>query len=154
MSVSSVQHTSVRNEALAILSRLGVPDSTFAPEGLPASSPITGEVITHARITSPEEASATVGRAEQAFTVWRTVQAPHRGEFVRLLAEELRTAKEDLGWLVTLETGKILSEGFGEVQEMIDICDFAVGLSRQLYGRTIATERAEHRMMGLPLRKR
>jgi len=79
--------------------------------------------------------------------VWRTVPAPHRGEFVRLLAEELRTAQEDLGRLVTLETGKILSEGFGEVQEMIDICDFAVGLSRQLYGRTISTERADHRMM-------
>src|SRR6516164_9436739 len=147
MSVSSVQYTSVRNESLAILSRLGVPESAFAGEGLPASSPITGEVITHARITGPEEASATIGRAEEAFTVWRTVPAPHRGEFVRLLAEELRTAKEDLGRLVTLETGKILSEGAGEVQEMIDICDFAVGLSRQLYGRTIATERADHRMM-------
>ena len=147
MSVSSVQYTSVRNESLAILSRLGVPESAFAGEGLPASSPITGEVITHARITGPEEASATIGRAEEAFTVWRTVPAPHRGEFVRILAEELRTAKEDLGRLVTLETGKILSEGFGEVQEMIDICDFAVGLSRQLYGRTIATERADHRMM-------
>jgi len=147
MSVSSVQYTSVRNEAHAILSRLGVPESAFAGEGLPASSPITGEVITHVRITSPEEASATIGRAEEAFAVWRTVPAPHRGEFVRLLAEELRTAQEDLGRLVTLETGKILSEGFGEVQEMIDICDFAVGLSRQLYGRTISTERADHRMM-------
>ena len=147
MSVSSVQYTSVRNESLAILSRLEVPESAFAGEGLPASSPITGEVITHAQITGPEEASATIGRAEEAFTVWRTVPAPHRGEFVRILAEELRTAKEDLGRLVTLETGKILSEGFGEVQEMIDICDFAVGLSRQLYGRTIATERADHRMM-------
>ena len=73
--------------------------------------------------------------------------APRRGEFVRLLGEELRAAKADLGRLVTLETGKIASEGLGEVQEMIDICDFAVGLSRQLYGRTIATERAEHRMM-------
>jgi aldehyde dehydrogenase (NAD+) len=66
---------------------------------------------------------------------------------VRILAEELRAAKDDLGRLVTLETGKIVSEGLGEVQEMIDICDFAVGLSRQLYGRTIATERADHRMM-------
>ena len=73
--------------------------------------------------------------------------APRRGEFVRLLGEELRAAKDDLGRLVTLETGKIVSEGLGEVQEMIDICDFAVGLSRQLYGRTIATERADHRMM-------
>src|SRR6516225_11959486 len=87
MSVSSVQYTSVRNESLAILSRLEVSESAFAGEGLPASSPITGEVITHARITSPEEASATVGRVEQAFSVWRTVQAPHRGEFVLLFAE-------------------------------------------------------------------
>ena len=79
--------------------------------------------------------------------VWRRVPAPRRGEFVRLLGEELRAAKADLGRLVTLETGKILSEGLGEVQEMIDICDFAVGLSRQLYGATIATERPDHRMM-------
>jgi aldehyde dehydrogenase (NAD+) len=69
------------------------------------------------------------------------------GKLVRLLAEELRAAKDDLGYLVTIETGKIVSEGLGEVQEMIDICDFAVGLSRQLYGRTIATERVGHRMM-------
>src|SRR5207302_2747651 len=82
-----------------------------------------------------------------AFDVWRTVPAPRRGELVRILAEELRAAKDDLGRLVTLETGKIAAEGLGEVQEMIDICDFAVGLSRQLYGRTIATERADHRMM-------
>jgi aldehyde dehydrogenase (NAD+) len=147
MNVSSGQHTSVRNEALATLSRLGVPESTFAREGLAASSPITGEVITHVPITDREEASAAIGRAAQAFSVWCTVPAPRRGELVRVLAEELRAAKNDLGRLVTLETGKILSEGFGEVQEMIDICDFAVGLSRQLYGRTIATERAHHRMM-------
>jgi acyl-CoA reductase-like NAD-dependent aldehyde dehydrogenase len=147
MNGSSVQHTSVRNEALAILSRLGVPEITFAREGIASSSPITGEVITHVRITRPQEASAVIGRAAQAFTVWRKVPPPRRGEFVRILAEELRASKDDLGRLVTLETGKIVSEGLGEVQEMIDICDFAVGLSRQLYGRTIATERADHRMM-------
>ena len=111
------------------------------------SSPITGEPITHVRVTGPEEATGVIGRAAQAFGVWRTVPAPRRGEFVRILAEELRVAKDDLGLLVTLETGKIVSEGLGEVQEMIDICDFAVGLSRQLYGRTIATERTAHRMM-------
>jgi aldehyde dehydrogenase (NAD+) len=110
-------------------------------------SPITGELIAQVRITSPEEVSTVIGRATQAFNAWRTVPAPRRGEFVRVLAEELRAAKDDLGRLVTLETGKIVSEGLGEVQEMIDICDFAVGLSRQLYGRTIATERADHRMM-------
>src|ERR1700730_4514535 len=147
MNVSSVKHTSVRNEALAILSRLGVPESTFAHEGIASSSPITGEVITHVRITRPGEVSAVIGQAAQAFTVWRRVPPPRRGEFVRILAEELRAAKDDLGRLVTLETGKIVSEGLGEGQEMIDICDFAVGLARQLYGRTIATERADHRMM-------
>jgi L-aminoadipate-semialdehyde dehydrogenase len=144
MNGSSVQHTSVRNEALAILSRLGVPEITFAREGIASSSPITGEVITHVRITRPQEASAVIGQAAQAFTVWRKVPPPRRGEFVRILAEQLRASKDDLGRLVTLETGKIVSEGLGEVQEMIDICDFAVGLSRQLYGRTIATERADH----------
>jgi len=89
MNVSSVQHTSVRNEALAILSRLGVPESGFAREGLPASSPITGEAITHVRITRPEEAIAVIGQAAQAFTVWRTIPPPRRGEFVRILAEEI-----------------------------------------------------------------
>ena len=99
------------------------------------------------RATTAEEAKAAIGMAQDAFKVWRVVPAPRRGEFVRLLGEELRAAKTDLGRLVTLETGKIASEGLGEVQEMIDICDFAVGLSRQLYGLTIATERASHRMM-------
>jgi aldehyde dehydrogenase (NAD+) len=147
MNASLGQPTSVRDEVLAILSRLEAPESAFAREGVPASSPITGELITHVRITSPEETSAAIGRAAKSFNAWRTVPAPRRGEFVRILAEELRVAKDDLGRLVTLETGKIVSEGLGEVQEMIDICDFAVGLSRQLYGRTIATERAAHRMM-------
>jgi len=147
MTASLVQRSSVRDEALAILSRLRTPESAFAYKGLMVSSPITGEVITHVRITDPEEASAAISLAAQAFDAWRTVPAPRRGEFVRILAEELRAAKDDLGRLVTLETGKIVSEGLGEVQEMIDICDFAVGLSRQLYGRTIATERAAHRMM-------
>ena len=147
MNASLVERTPVRDEALAILSRLGTPESVFAREGLMVRSPITGELIAHVRITGPQEASAIIGRAAQAFHAWRTVPAPRRGEFVRILAEELRLAKEDLGLLVTLETGKIVSEALGEVQEMIDICDFAVGLSRQLYGRTIATERAAHRMM-------
>ena len=114
---------------------------------MPARSPITGEVIAHVRETTPDEAKAAIGRAHDAFLAWRKVPAPRRGELVRLLGEELRAAKDDLGRLVTLEAGKIVSEGLGEVQEMIDICDFAVGLSRQLYGLTIATERADHRMM-------
>jgi Aldehyde dehydrogenase family len=126
MDAALVQLTSVRDEALDILSRLGAPESAFAREGVMALSPITGELIAQVRITSPEEVSTVIGRATQAFNAWRTVPAPRRGEFVRVLAEELRAAKDDLGRLVTLETGKIVSEGLGEVQEMIDICDFAV----------------------------
>jgi len=137
----------LREEALEILVRLGVPKTAFSRSGLAARSPITGELIAHLPETNPVQVSAAIERAAQAFAVWREVPAPRRGEFVRLLGEELRAAKSDLGRLVTLETGKIASEGLGEVQEMIDICDFAVGVSRQLYGRTIATERAEHRMM-------
>jgi aldehyde dehydrogenase (NAD+) len=135
------------DEARALLQRLGVASSVFAEAGLPARSPITGETIGSLRETTPEEAKAAIGRAHQAFLAWRLVPAPRRGELVRLLGEELRAAKVDLGRLVTLEAGKITSEGLGEVQEMIDICDFAVGLSRQLYGLTIATERPDHRMM-------
>jgi aldehyde dehydrogenase (NAD+) len=137
----------VSEESLALLARLGVPESAFAPSGLPARSPITGEVIAHLKETTVEEAREAIGRAHQAFLAWRAVPAPRRGQFVRLLGEELRAAKEDLGRLVTLEAGKIVSEGLGEVQEMIDICDYAVGLSRQLFGLTIATERPDHRMM-------
>src|SRR5271155_1224593 len=147
MDASLVQSTSVRDEALGILSRLGVPQSAFAGDGIMALSPITGELINYVGVTSPEEVSTVIGRATRAFIAWRAVPAPRRGEFVRVLAEELRAAKDDLGRLVTLEAGKVVSEGLGEVQEMIDICDFAVGQSRQLYGRTIATERADHRMM-------
>jgi aldehyde dehydrogenase (NAD+) len=139
--------SAVRDDALAILSRLGVPDDALTAHGLPARSPITGEVIAHVPETTPEAARAAILGAHRAFLSWRLIPAPRRGEFVRLLGEELRAAKEDLGRLVTLEAGKILSEGRGEVQEMIDICDFAVGLSRQLYGLTIATERPDHRMM-------
>ena len=136
-----------REEALALLTRLGVADSHFGKSGLAARSPITGEIVAHVRETTPAEAQGAIARAQRAFLSWRKVPAPRRGEFVRLVGEELRNAKTDLGRLVTLETGKILAEGLGEVQEMIDICDFAVGLSRQLYGLTIATERPDHRMM-------
>ena len=138
---------SLPDEVLGLCGRLGVPDSAFASAGLAARSPVTGEVVAHLRETTPGEASAAIGRAHQAFLAWRQVPGPRRGELVRLLGEELRAAKDDLGLLVTLEAGKIVSEGAGEVQEMIDICDFAVGLSRQLYGLTIATERPDHRMM-------
>lgn len=139
--------TPVRDQVLAILARLGVPQSAFSADGLAARSPITGEVVATVRAHNPAEASAIIAAAHEAFFSWRLVPAPRRGELVRLLGEELRAAKDDLGLLVTLEAGKITSEGLGEVQEMIDICDFAVGLSRQLYGLTIATERPSHRMM-------
>jgi aldehyde dehydrogenase (NAD+) len=139
--------SSIRDEARDLVRRLGVPESVFADKGIAARSPITGETLACLHRTSADEARAAIARAHKAFLAWRRVPAPRRGELVRLLGQELRAAKDDLGRLVTLETGKILSEGFGEVQEMIDICDFAVGLSRQLYGLTIATERADHRMM-------
>ena len=107
-------------------------------------SPIDGAEIGRVASGNPARAAE---RAAKAFLEWRTVPAPRRGELVRLLGEELRDAKGPLGRLVTLESGKILQEGLGEVREMIDICDFAVGLSRQLYGLTIASERPSHRMM-------
>ena len=131
-------------EARAVLDRLGV---VLTPGGLVASTPITGETIARIRAHTPDEAKAAIEAAHQAFLAWRDVPAPRRGELVRLLGEELRAAKADLGALVTLEAGKTASEGLGEVQEMIDICDYAVGLSRQLFGLTIASERPEHRMM-------
>jgi aldehyde dehydrogenase (NAD+) len=110
-------------------------------------SPIDGGEIARLRSHTPAQVSASVGKAQEAFKVWRDVPAPKRGELIRLFGEELRAAKAALGELVTIENGKILEEGKGEVQEMIDICDFAVGLSRQLYGLTIASERPGHRMM-------
>ncbi len=117
------------------------------PDGdLRVRSPIDGRELAQLKQNSMSDAAEAIGRSRKAFLEWRAVPAPVRGEFVRLLGEELRKDKEALGRLVTLETGKILSEGLGEVQEMIDICDFAVGLSRQLYGLTIASERPGHHM--------
>ncbi len=134
-------------EADAILSRLGVDAAAFKGGTLTVRSPITGTEIGKLAELSADATGAAIDAAHQAFLAWRNVPAPKRGELIRLLGEELRAAKADLGRLVSIEVGKITSEGLGEVQEMIDICDFAVGLSRQLYGLTIATERADHRMM-------
>jgi aldehyde dehydrogenase (NAD+) len=118
------------------------------PEGdLVSRSPIDGAAIGAVSSASAEDVSEAVARAHQAYLAWRQVPPPRRGELVRLFGTVLREEKEALGRLVSLEAGKILQEGLGEVQEMIDICDFAVGLSRQLYGLTIATERPGHRMM-------
>ena len=132
-------------------------DSIFTDLGLEAAcrqggdravfTPIDGSEI--ARVHDDDGASTAqkIAGAEAAFAAWRQTPAPRRGELIRLLGEELRGHKEALGRLVTLENGKILQEGMGEVQEMVDICDFALGLSRQLYGLTIASERPGHRMM-------
>jgi aldehyde dehydrogenase (NAD+) len=125
----------------------------FAALGLTVSgalesrSPIDAKVIGSVTPASAADVEAACAHANDAFLKWRLVPAPRRGELVRLLGEELRAAREPLACLVTLEAGKIVSEGLGEVQEMIDICDFAVGLSRQLYGLTIASERPNHRMI-------
>jgi len=134
-------------ETRTLLSRLGVEEAALLGGTLTSYSPVTGEAVAALHQVTPAEASAAIDRADVAFKAWRLVPAPKRGELVRLLGEELRAAKADLGRLVSIEAGKIPSEGLGEVQEMIDICDFAVGLSRQLYGLTIATERPGHRMM-------
>ncbi|MFM8753569.1 MAG: aldehyde dehydrogenase family protein [Phenylobacterium sp.] len=144
--MSAILQTPTR-EALEILSRLGVALELLSGGDLIACSPITGEMICRTPGVSPEAAAGRIEAAHRAFLAWRRVPAPRRGELVRLFGEELRAAKADLGRLVTLEAGKVVSEGLGEVQEMIDICDFAVGLSRQLYGLTLATERPDHRMM-------
>jgi aldehyde dehydrogenase (NAD+) len=109
-------------------------------------SPIDGAVLARVADDDSDSVDRKIARAAAAFQVWRGVPAPRRGELIRLFGEELRANKQALGTLVTLECGKSIQEGYGEVQEMIDICDFAVGLSRQLYGLTIASERAGHRM--------
>jgi aldehyde dehydrogenase (NAD+) len=131
-------------ETRTLFARLGLE----VPDGdLVSCSPVDGAPIGAVTSTSAGDVSEAVARAHAAFLAWRTVPPPRRGELVRLFGEVLREEKEALGRLVSLEAGKILQEGLGEVQEMIDICDFAVGLSRQLYGLTIATERPGHRMM-------
>ncbi|MHB1177607.1 MAG: L-piperidine-6-carboxylate dehydrogenase [Daejeonella sp.] len=109
-------------------------------------SPVDGKEIASVRFAVTEDYDRTVHKAEEAFKIWRTWPSPKRGAVIRQLGEALREKKEDLGKLVSYEMGKSLQEGYGEVQEMIDICDFAVGLSRQLYGLTMHSERPAHRM--------
>jgi aldehyde dehydrogenase (NAD+) len=137
----------VAEQSKNLLSALGVNPTALKGGALAVTSPISGEQLAALHETTVAEAAAAIERAHAAFLVWRNVPAPRRGELVRLFGQELRAHKDELGRLVSIEVGKILSEGLGEVQEMIDICDFAVGLSRQLYGLTIATERGDHRMM-------
>lgn len=137
----------VAKQTRDLLSKLGVADNMHTGGNLPSYTPVTGEKLADLKTVTADQARSIIDNADAAFRAWRLVPAPKRGELVRLLGEELRAAKADLGRLVSIEAGKITSEGLGEVQEMIDICDFAVGLSRQLYGLTIATERPGHRMM-------
>ncbi len=129
------------------LAAAGLSTADITGGSLAVASPIDGAVVAYVHETPLSAMPGVIAQAQSAFKVWRDVPAPRRGELVRLLGEELRLAKAELGAVVTLEAGKITSEGLGEVQEMIDICDFAVGLSRQIYGLTIASERPGHRMM-------
>ncbi|WP_093034574.1 L-piperidine-6-carboxylate dehydrogenase [Ruegeria marina] len=133
--------------AETVMEKLGITAAERTGGRLRVTSPIDGSLLGEVHEMPVSGMDAVLYRAKSAFKVWRSVPAPRRGELIRLLGEELRAAKADLGALVSWEAGKITSEGLGEVQEMIDICDFAVGLSRQLYGLTIASERPGHRMM-------
>ncbi len=142
--------------ALDLLARLGIAErnsgACMGPEWLPADEyfpsidPTTGQVIASVGRCTRSQYGLVLHAASQAFDTWRTVPAPARGELVRLIVEDLRRHKSALGSLIALETGKIKQEGEGEVQEMIDIGDFAVGQSRMLYGRTMQSERPHHRM--------
>ncbi|WP_428150569.1 L-piperidine-6-carboxylate dehydrogenase [Brevundimonas sp.] len=133
-------------DARSILTRLGVSEATFDLSGMTTRSPIDGSTGERVLAADAVATEAALAAATVAFDAWRRIPAPRRGELVRLLGEELRASKDDLAMLVTLEAGKVTSEGLGEVQEMIDICDFAVGLSRQLYGLTLPSERPGHHM--------
>ncbi|TCC86541.1 L-piperidine-6-carboxylate dehydrogenase [Pedobacter hiemivivus] len=148
----------MQNNISTVLKNLGVLDlnpafSTGSNWGASANaktidslSPVDGKKIASVQLATAEDYEAVVKKAEEAFIFWRSLPAPKRGDIVRQFGDALRLHKEDLGTLVSYEMGKSLQEGFGEVQEMIDICDFAVGLSRQLYGLTMHSERPNHRM--------
>jgi aldehyde dehydrogenase (NAD+) len=146
-----------RDQAAAVLKRLDIrevnPGATTGQEWLATKGDVTGsvspgdgEVIARVTNATMDDYETVIRTAGEAFLRWRTIPAPKRGEVVRQIGLALREAKEDLGFLVSLEMGKICQEGLGEVQEMIDICDFAVGQSRQLYGYTMQSERPQHRM--------
>ncbi|MEM9931922.1 MAG: aldehyde dehydrogenase family protein, partial [Bacteroidota bacterium] len=124
----------------------GLKSTASSKSYLDSYSPVDGELIGSVSVTSKREYESVVRAATKAFKVWRTMPAPKRGEIVRQYGDELRKYKDPLGRLVSYEMGKSLQEGWGEVQEMIDICDFAVGLSRQLYGLSMHSERPAHRM--------
>ncbi|MEX0297962.1 MAG: aldehyde dehydrogenase family protein, partial [Kordiimonas sp.] len=130
----------------AVFAGLGLSEKDLNNGSLEVFSPGTGEKFASVKTDTAAEVEAKIAQSKAAFKEWRNVPGPRRGELVRIFGEILREHKEELGALVTYECGKIYQEGLGEVQEMIDICDFAVGLSRQLYGLTIASERPGHKM--------
>jgi aldehyde dehydrogenase (NAD+) len=136
----------IQSTVAETLTSLGVPSSAYTEGDLVVNSPINGQAVAKVQSHTPDQVDTLVTQATQAFHIWRQVPGPRRGELIRLFGNQLRIHKQSLGELVSLDNGKILQEGLGEVQEMIDICDFAVGLSRQLYGLTIASERPLHKM--------
>lgn len=138
---------SIASDVHSLLEKMGVSRDKYTGGTLSVRTPVTGAVLADVPTVTPEQVEAAIAQAATAFGQWRQVPAPRRGELVRLLGNVLRENKEELGRLVSYEAGKVISEGLGEVQEMIDICDFAVGLSRQLYGLTIQSERPEHRLV-------
>src|SRR5205814_9748003 len=135
------------SDTAALLANFGISPEILGAGDFAVTSPIDGSRIAALRPHTPGDLDTMIAAAERAFPLWRAVPPPRRGELVRLFAGELRRHKTALGRLVSIDAGKILEEGQGEVQEMIDICDFAVGLSRQLYGKVIASERPGHRML-------
>jgi len=148
----------MRTDIQSILKKLGIEPNNAAystgsewgghsgSNSIDSFSPVDGEKIASVKVASQADYETVIANAQEAFIFWRTVPSPKRGEIVRQFGDALRQNKEALGTLVSYEMGKSLQEGFGEVQEMIDICDFAVGLSRQLYGLTMHSERPSHRM--------
>lgn len=148
---------SLQAEIKEILNQLGIQENnhgastganwlTTSGASITSVSPVDAQVIANVTMANAAEYNQVIEKAQEAFVEWRKVPAPKRGEVIRQLAERIRFYKEPLGKLVSYEMGKSLQEGLGEVQEMIDICDFAVGLSRQLYGLTMHSERPGHRM--------
>ena len=129
-----------------ILDALDISADVLSKGELEVCSPVDGRIFARINTDTPDNAAKKTALAADAFLAWRRIPAPRRGELIRLFGDELRKYKSALGALVTLETGKIYQEGLGEVQEMIDVCDFAVGLSRQLYGLTMPSERPGHKM--------
>lgn len=132
-----------------LLDSMNIAPSIIDGGDLDVKSPIDGNSVARVKMHSADEVNSAIANSVEAFKTWRDIPAPKRGELVRIFGNKLREYKEPLGKLVTIECGKIYQEGLGEVQEMIDICDFAVGLSRQLYGLTIASERPGHKMQEL-----